>query len=258
MKVFIIGTGNVAAALGKAVISSGHELKGIAGRNAGQAKLLSDKLNCKSYLFPNEIPVNIDLYILAIKDDAIPEVVNQLPALKGIVAHTSGTASINVLKRFSSAGVFYPVASITPYRPRNFKKVPICIESSDERTFSRLMAFAGSLSGELYALDSEQRAALHVAAVFANNFANYILGIAENILLSQHLPPSLLKSLVKSTVDNNFSKGAYLSQTGPALRNDHKTIARHLKFLESNKDYKKLYEVITKQIIAVHKSKVKK
>ncbi len=257
MKVFIIGTGNVAAALGKAVISSGHELKGITGRNTGLSKSLADKLNCKLFLFPDEIPVNFDLYILAIKDDAIPEVVNQLPALKGIVAHTSGTASMDVLKRFSSSGVFYPVASITPNKPRNFNKVPICIEGSDEKTFSKLMAFADSLSGELYALDSDQRAALHVAAVFANNFTNYILGISEHILQSNHLPASLLKSLVKSTVENNFSKGSYLSQTGPALRNDQKTIARHLKFLDSNKEYKKIYEIITKQIIAIHKSKVK-
>lgn len=256
MKVFIIGTGNVASALCKAVIDAGHVLTGIAGRDTEQTKRFSKKYKCSTFTF-KEIPDKSDFFILAIKDDSIPEVAKMLPTLSGIVSHTSGTVELDILKKFPSRGVFYPVASITANHPRNFKKVPICIEGSDEKSFRLLMSLASSFSNEIYSLNSEQRAALHVAAVFANNFTNHILGIAFNILEKKNLPSELLNSLVLSTVKNTFSKGSYLAQTGPAVRNDEKTIARHLKFLQKNKEYKKLYEIITNQIISVHNKKRK-
>jgi len=253
MKVFIIGTGNVATALGSAVKKAGHQLTGVAGRDESKTSVLAAKLKCKAYSLSNKIPVNSDIYLVAIKDDAIAEAVRNMPSVKGIVAHTSGASPITLLKRFPAKGVFYPVETITKGHPKSFKKVPFCIEASDEKTFRKLMLFASTISSEIYSLDSTQRATLHVAAVFANNFTNYIFGIANDILAKQQLPSALLQTLAKSTVQNAFEKGAIQSQTGPAVRNDIKTIDKHLALLKDNKDYQQLYRILTGQIRNVHK-----
>lgn len=257
MKVFIIGTGNVAIALGKAVVKSGHHLAGVLGRDEKKTTSLATKLKCRFYTDPAQIPIAADIYIIAIKDDAITGVIKTLPPVKGIVAHTSGASPAGILKKFAHSGVLYPVQTITKNYPSSFKGIPFCIEGSDELTLKKLMRFAGSISDEIYVLNSDQRAALHVAAVFANNFTNYLLGIATEILHQQHLPATLLGPLGHSTVKNAFTKGAIASQTGPAVRNDLDTIARHLEFLKNNKEHTALYNLLTAQIRNVHNKKKK-
>ncbi len=255
MKVFIIGTGNVATALGKAVVKSGHQLAGLLGRDEKKTTSLANKLKCRIYTDPEQIPLAADIYIIAIKDDAIFRVIKTLPPVKGIVAHTSGASPAGILKKFAHSGVLYPVQTITKNYPSSFRGVPFCIEGSDEQTLKKLMRFAGSISGELYVLDSDQRAAIHVAAVFANNFSNYLLGIATEILQQQHLPAALIGPLAQSTVKNALTRGAFASQTGPAVRNDLDTIARHLEFLKNNKEHTALYNLLTAQIRNVHNKK---
>ncbi len=252
MKVFIIGTGNVATSLGLALFMAGHKISGVLGRDTLKVLRLSKKLNCKSYTEPLTIPTNNAFYLVAINDDAIAGVIDQLPDLKGIVVHTSGASSINLLRRFSKRGVFYPVETITKTHPRSFAKIPFCLEGSDEATFKKLMQLARTITNEIYALSSEQRSVLHVAAVFTNNFTNALLGIATEILEQQGLPPSLIKPLAISTAQNAFKHGIINSQTGPAVRNDIKTIDKHLKLLEKNNNYRKIYQLITDQIRTVH------
>ncbi len=255
MKVFIIGTGNVATALGKAVVKSGHQMAGVLGRDTKKTSLLATKLKCKFFTEPKKISLSADIYLVAIKDDAILEVIKTLPPLKGIVAHTSGASPAGLLKKFSRSGVLYPVQTITKKFPSSFAGVPLCIEGSDESTLKKLMQFAGSISSEIYVLNSTQRAALHIAAVFANNFSNYLLGIATEILHQQHLPATLLEPLARSTVKSVFENGAETAQTGPAVRNDLATINRHLEFLKNNKEYSAVYDLITSQIRNVHNKK---
>jgi predicted short-subunit dehydrogenase-like oxidoreductase (DUF2520 family) len=120
------------------------------------------------------------------------------------------------------------------------------------------MLLAASISDRIYILDSRQRAILHVAAVFANNFTNYLLGVAIDLIRTGDLPSELLESLAKSTVTNAFTYGAMEAQTGPARRGDMKTINRHLKILKKNPEYYELYRVLTDLIGKVHKNPVTK
>ena len=179
MKVFIIGTGNVALALGKAFSAAGHSITGVFGRSEKKVMSLSKKFNCKGVTEPEKIPLLSDVYIVAISDDAIEKIAEVLPSVKGVVAHTAGAASIMLLKKFSNYGIFYPVETITKNHRGNFKNIPICIEASGEATLKKLMQLANSISEEVYSINSDQRAILHVAAVLTNNFTNAMLGIGS-------------------------------------------------------------------------------
>jgi len=252
MKVFIIGTGNVAKSLGSAILRTGHQVTGIMGRNRSQGVKLADRFKCSYFSDASLIPQSSDIYILALKDDVIEEIANSLSRLKGIVVHTSGTTSLNVLKRFKNRGVVYPVESINGRLTQSFNNVPICLEAGEEKTLSTLLSFAASLSNKIFLLDSEQRATLHLAAVFTNNFTNHLLGIATEILDKSDLPHELLEKLAYTTVKNVFKNGALQSQTGPARRNDKVTIEKHLSLLKNDKDHLQVYRLITRQITTVH------
>lgn len=257
MKVFIIGSGNVAFSLGQALFRAGHEISGVYGRSINKTLLLSKKLQCKRFEDLNSVPKNCDIYLLAVSDDAIGSLSSKLPPTKGIIAHTSGTTPLSALSKTTNSGVLYPVQTIKNNYPRSFKKIPFCVEGSNERSLKKLLELAGSVSNELYQLDSEQRAILHLSAVFTNNFNNHLLSIARDLLRQHHLPDQLLLQLAHATVMNAFEGDPYSSQTGPAVRNDIKTIKKHLEMLKKHPGRQQIYRQITDDIINVHNKKKK-
>jgi predicted short-subunit dehydrogenase-like oxidoreductase (DUF2520 family) len=257
MRIFIIGTGNAATAIGKAFVKAGHSVTGVYGRNRDRTTKLSGILKCKAYFGWNEIPRSSQVYLIAVKDDAIAEVARHLPALNGIVIHTSGTTPLSVLSRFSNHGVFYPVETMASSVSISFRKVPLCLEASNEKALKNLMTLASTVSEKIFVLESQQRLALHIAAVFTNNFTNHLLTIATEIINKEHLPVELLEHLAATTVKNAFINGPMASQTGPARRNDRVTINKHLSYLKFNDNFLKIYKMITEQIYDVH-NKIKK
>ncbi len=258
MKVFVIGTGNVATALGMAIQKAGHTITGVYGRSIVDAQKLASKLNSNSFSLISKIPQGSDIYLIAINDDAIAEVIKSMKHLNGIIAHTSGTTPLSSLEKFNNKGVFYPVQTIKKNNPKSFKKVPICLEASNEHSMKLLLELANSISSKIYILDSDQRAILHLAAVFTNNFTNHLLNISVKILENNHLPSSLIEPLALSTIQNAFTKGPYYSQTGPAVRNDKVTISKQLKMLKKIKGQHDIYKLLTNEIINVHKNSKKK
>lgn len=257
MKVFIIGSGNVAFSLGQAIFRAGHEICGVYGRSIEKALLLSKKLHCKYFEELNTIPKNCDVYLLAVSDDAIAHLSAKIPQTKGVIAHTSGTTPLSSLGKITDTGVFYPVQTIKNNFPRSFKKIPFCLEGSNERSLKKLMELAGSISNELYQLNSKQRMILHLSAVFTNNFNNHLLSIARDLLRHYHLPDQLLIELARATVINAFEGEPYSSQTGPAVRNDVKTIDKHLEMLKKHPGRQQIYRQLTDDIINVHNNKKK-
>ena len=247
MQVCIIGTGNVATSMGKAFTRSGVKIIGVWGRTASNARQLSIKLGCSWFENIVDLPENTDLYLVAVKDDAVETVCNKLSKKKGIIVHTSGSVPLSVIKS-KHCGVIYPVQSITRTHPRSFRKVPVCIEGNDSSVTKKLLTLAGKISDSCVVMDSKQRSVLHVAAVFVNNFNNYISGIAEQLLSDYKIPVNLLKPLAKSTVNNLFREGWAKSQTGPARRHDIKTISKHLQLLKGYSEYVHLYKFLSSRI----------
>ena len=100
-------------------------------------------------------------------------------------------------------------------------------------------------------VNSNQRRVLHLAAVFVNNFTNQLYRIGHEITESEGAEFDLLKPLILETANKVQELSPYMAQTGPAKRNDQKTIKKHLNLLESE-HYKKIYELLTKSIQNTH------
>lgn len=250
-RIAIIGAGNVAWHLAKEFENAGHYVTDIYSRRLSSARELANRL------YDTKVTNSLDLtsskseiFILAVQDDSLHEVVDQLKIPSyGVIAHTSGTQPLDVLTEYyENSGVFYPLQTFTKGVSTELEEVPICIEASNSSTEGILMHLGESISREVYSLHSEDRKILHLAAVFACNFSNHMYTIAQDILEHHGIEFSMLHSLIAETVNKALSVGPIDAQTGPAQRGDKEIVKSHLKRLKEFPDYRKIYKVISDHI----------
>ena len=165
------------------------------------------------------------------------------------VAHTSGTVSAKELAPFfAHHGVCYPLQTFTPGRPVDWSQVPLLVQGSDPEALEIFTEFARTLGGRIVDSDDERRAALHLAAVFANNFTNHFFSIAHQICTEAGLDFRLLLPLVEATVEKIRHIPPLEAQTGPVVRGDLPTIARHLERLKAHPEWAELYRAVSDDI----------
>ncbi|MFK5889848.1 MAG: DUF2520 domain-containing protein [Flavobacteriaceae bacterium] len=186
------------------------------------------------------------IYIIAIPDDAISPFSEQLNLKDTLVVHTSGSLPMTALNSPSRKGVFYPLQSFSKNKPVNFSEIPFTIEAENSTDLVLLKTLAKCLSPLVYKIDSNQRKQLHLAAVFVNNFVNYMYSIGENLCRSNNIDFNILKPLITETALKIEKLSPKEAQTGPAVRFDKETIENHLNILPS--EYKEIYTLLTNSI----------
>ena len=252
-KFALIGSGNVAWHMGRALENAGHSLVHVYDRKIDQAKnFTADYYNAEYGNATDMRDVNASVFIMAVTDHAIEPLSQQLQLPEGaLLCHTSGTTSLSALgyAETPNRGVFYPLQTFTKGIPVDFGTVPICIEAEDNASLNVLRAMAESISGEVVEMSGEQRKLLHLAAVFACNFTNHMLTISKGVLHEKGLSFDLLKPLITETLNKSLKNEPENSQTGPAVRGDLKTLDQQLKALEKDKDVALIYQYISQHII---------
>jgi len=196
----------------------------------------------------SKLPSDVDIYIIAVSDDAIIDVVNNLNPGTGLVVHTSGALSIEHLSSFPRYGVFYPLQTFSRNHILDFSKLPICIEANTIEDLQELEDFAHSVSAVVFHLSSAERLKVHVSAVFVCNFVNYMYTMGFDYLEKQGIPSSILRPLIAETASKITQMSPQIAQTGPAKRKDRKTIARHLELLKDDEPYLMVYKILSAQI----------
>ncbi|MFO7657450.1 MAG: DUF2520 domain-containing protein [Bacteroidales bacterium] len=245
----LIGAGNVAWHLGKALAINNIKIEQVISRTASAAKELANQLNAVYIAEPGQIRENADIYIIAVSDDAIGDVLKKLPPTNGLVVHTSGTTSLSIFEGFChNYGVMYPLQTFTRNRPVNFCEIPLFIEANTPANLEKIKQLGGMVAKEVYPADSATRAKMHLAAVFACNFTNRMYGIAEEILASENIDFSILHPLIKETALKALSMQPVEAQTGPAVRGNAQIIRRHLEMLNSIPGLKNIYAILSDNI----------
>ena len=238
-RICLIGSGNVAeafaVALGGLHPAGRFRLGQIYARNRARGAKLARMAGCDHTDDPAQL-VPADIYLISVSDTQIGAVAENLDFGNAIVAHTAGSVSLNVLSdRLSHRGVFYPLQTFTAGRRIDFRQVPLLIE--------------GELSDSVYEVSEQQRAQLHLAAVFACNFTNHMYAIAQELLAEKGLPPQLIGPLISETAAKALgSPSAAAVQTGPARRDDRQTQQKHLGLLEGHPQLQELYQKISTEI----------
>lgn len=189
---------------------------------------------------------------MAVRDDAIVPVAERLQpyAASALVTHTSGaTPGVDLAPYFERYGVFYPLQSFSANRTPIWSRIPFCVDANSDADLLFLKKVCKIIGNLVYQVNDDQRALLHVAAVFANNFANHCFAIAEKILDERDLPFEMLHPLMEETVAKALQDSPQKMQTGPAVRGDRDTINRHLELLSEHPDWQLLYERLTHSIL---------
>lgn len=245
LKVTVIGSGNVAQHLIRAFESAQDtELVQVYARNPEKLQGIANETKTTSDF--NKL-IEADVYVISVSDDAIETVTSQLPFNDRLVVHTSGSTGMDKLDAKNRKGAFYPLQTFSKNKDVDFKEIPICLESEQESDYYILKKLAESISLLTYSIDTKQRQALHVAAVFVNNFTNHLYAIGSDICMDNNIPFDILKPLVAETADKIRTLSPIEAQTGPARRNDTTTLQRHLDFIKDDTQ-KAIYTLLTQSI----------
>jgi len=250
MRISLIGSGNVATHLGAAFKNAGHKIVQVYSRSIDHATLLAYHLGAAPTTDLASLNPETDVFIIAVKDDAIAAVARELTQYQKLIVHTSGSTDLAALSGLTSnAGVLYPLQTLSANKEVDFSLVPLCVEGADNYITDKLEKLAHTVSKSVYRVNSAQRKTLHLAAVFACNFPNYLYTIAQQLVEQSGLGFELLRPLILETaqkVQDAFPAGV---QTGPAIRNDETTMAAHLQLLDSSPQLKELYALLSQAII---------
>jgi predicted short-subunit dehydrogenase-like oxidoreductase (DUF2520 family) len=242
----IVGTGNVAFHLCKALSSvTEFEVK-IHGRNSEERVRIQQDFGVEILETVGELNVWAELIILAISDGSISEFSEQLSASNALVVHTSGAANITDIQS-TRRGVFYPLQTFTKEKEIKYSNIPFFLEAENESDKLILKQVSDALDAKSYLYNSEERLKLHTSAVLVSNFVNALLHGAENVCANKEVF-NLLQPLVEETVEKAFNLGSRKAQTGPAIRKDEKTIEKHLEVLNDFPEEQKVYSHLTQYI----------
>jgi predicted short-subunit dehydrogenase-like oxidoreductase (DUF2520 family) len=251
--VSFIGSGNLAWHLAPALDNMGYVVREVYSQNPNQAEALTERL------YQAEVKATLDfstsdskVFFIAVSDDAISDIAREIILPEdAILVHTSGSQPLTQLQYAATQhlGVFYPLQTFSKSKKIDFKDVPIFIESHTEETESTLMEMARSISKEVRKIGSEERKALHVAAVFASNFSNHMLTISKEIMQQNSLSYEWLKPLITETINKSMYIGPENAQTGPAKRGDLNILDNHLEFLQGQESIAEIYKVVSQHII---------
>ena len=248
--VVIAGAGNLGSHLARVFRRKGLTVLQVFDRLPSKARSLARETGCGFVSVPERVISGADLYLLTLSDSAIVSVAGALKIGHGLVVHCSGSVPMRILEGCSeNYGVFYPLQTFSASRPVSFKSTPICIEAGNNESRKRLMALARKISDKVHPIDTRQRAILHLTAVFANNFTNFMYTAAEGILREAGIPFSLLGPIILQTAASAKTGSVFIQQTGPAVRGDLEVLEKHRQLLIRFPEFLELYDLISQNII---------
>lgn len=251
LKIVLIGAGNLATNLGKALLHAGYRIAGVYSRTEESARTLAGLLDTSFTTSLSGLPNDADLYLVSLKDSVLEELLPQIvPGREhALFIHTSGSIPMQIWEgKATRYGVFYPLQTFSKQREVSFREIPLFLEASDKASYSLLEKLAGELSEKIYPATSGQRSYLHLSAVFACNFTNHMYAISEQILREHQLPFEVMLPLIDETARKVHHLPPVQAQTGPAVRYDRNIIDKHLELLADKPEIQEIYEKISKSI----------
>lgn len=264
IKIVIIGSGQLASHLITELATKKNTfqiLQIFNHKTSALAKKNAKKVDATFVCNYKQIVTNADVYIIAVKDEAILEVAKNLSTLKlsGVIAHTSGSTDLSVLSEATkNSGVFYPLQTFTKDAKIKWSETPILIEASNKKTLHTLKTIATIFSQNVKAVDSKKRLILHLSAVFANNFTNALFCVAYQLIennLSKR-DSKLLSPIMQQSFKKLETLHPLKTQSGPAKRNDKTVMQKHLQILRSNKQLADIYKQLS--LLIMHQQKTSK
>ena len=252
--IVLVGAGNLATNLGKALYRKGFRIVQVYSRTKESAKTLANIVEAEYTTDLHELSNEAQLYIVSLKDAVVGQLLPELVCgrQKSLWVHTAGSIPMDVWEGLAERyGVFYPMQTFSKLREVDFSEIPVFVEGNTSADTCFLKEVAAALSHKVYEVDSERRRHLHLAAVFACNFTNHMYALAAELLEKYQLPFDVMLPLIDETARKVHKLEPHQAQTGPAVRYDENVINRHLQLLADNPRLQEIYKILSESI---HKS----
>jgi predicted short-subunit dehydrogenase-like oxidoreductase (DUF2520 family) len=245
----LVGAGNVAWHMGRALSQKGYVIKQVLDRTASAAQQLAKELKAESYGTPEDGIDGTDACLICVSDDAIASVIDQLKPGNCLFMHTAGSVPLDVFRNNAdNYGVLYPLQTFTKGRPLDYSQIPFLTEANTSENLNLINQMAYSVSQHVIEADSTRRLFIHLAAIFASNFSNHMYTLAEKLAGEYKLSFDLLKPLIAETTAKAMDMSPQKAQTGPAARGNLKVIEKHLELLKDHPGMQELYRRISESI----------
>lgn len=251
MKIAMIGAGNLATNLAKALHKAGHNIIEVYSRTMASARELATAVGALPTDRIETVTRDADIYILALKDSVLADIISPLceGRTDGVFVHTAGSVPMDVFKGHAIRyGVVYPMQTFSKKREVDFAVIPVFVEASDEDTLNTLEEMSKSVSGDVRILDSPSRRYLHLAAVFACNFANHCYALAADMVERSGMTFDCLLPLIDETARKVHQLPPDKAQTGPAVRFDRNVIDAQSHLLEDTPMAQQIYNIMSESI----------
>lgn len=250
MKIVLIGAGNLATHLGKALHAAGHDMVQVFSRTMQSAETLASLLDAEPLTDISQVRDDADVYIFSVKDSALEQLISQLcGGEKKVFLHTAGSMPMSVFRgKALHYGVLYPMQTFSKQREVDFSIIPCFIEANDEFALKQIEGLAGQISHRVFQLSSEDRKYLHLSAVFACNFANHCYAASQKLLQQHGIPFDVMLPLIDETAAKVHGMTPKEAQTGPAVRYDENVIGKQIQLLENQPYFQKIYDCMSKSI----------
>jgi len=251
MDIVFVGAGRLATNLASALKQKGHRIVAVWSRTIGSAQTLATMVEAEATNELECLPRQADAFVVAIKDAALAEVIPQL--CKGredqVFLHTAGSMPLSLFAgQTRHGGVLYPMQTFSKERLVDFSCVPFFIEGADEKALSVARQLAESVSSEVRELSSADRKHLHLAAVFACNFANHCYALSAKVLERHGIPFEVMLPLIDETARKVHTMHPLEAQTGPAIRYDQNVIEAQKALLSDDASAQEIYDMMSKSI----------
>ena len=250
MKIVIIGSGNLATQLSLALKDAGKAIVQIYSRTEAHAIELAEKIGCAYTASLDDILTDADIYILAVKDDALATLAATVCVSRpnAIFLHTAGSMPMAVFKAHASQyGVLYPMQTFSKNRRVDFREIPCFIEASCPHALDTIRSLAESISDYVVDCDSEKRKKMHLAAVLACNLTNHCYRLAERVLESEQIDFRLFLPLIEETAHKVKTLSPKDAQTGPMVRYDQNVMNMHMAMLPDDRT-REIYRLMAESI----------
>ncbi len=246
----IVGSGNMAKFFAHHCKKNNWKIEEFICRNEEQGLKLAKEFNSTHKFFEEDFSTNSTIVLLALPDKIILEWNEKKCCIDKAILITAGGIGLHQISNLSKNAIsLWPLYSILNNMDvLNKNDIPFLVQANNEN--SKLIAnnIATKISSNLFYYSDEQKLKLHLAAVFANNFTNHLIGIAQQILIENEMNPEILNAILDQTFENAKKGNAFENQTGPAVRNDVSTINTHLELLKHQENEKQIYEILSKSI----------
>lgn len=267
MQTVIIGAGGVASHLAPALQQQGLDIVEVWSRSRAAAVELADRLNshaANAGLRPvralwgslNAVTTDADLYVIAVKDSALAEVIRQLHIGRegALMVHTAGSMSLSLFAEVGHerGGVCYPMQTFSKGRAVDFSHVHFFVEAARETDEQLLTTLAQQVTHDaalVHRSTSALRRRLHLAAVFACNFVNHCCTLSDSLLADVGLDFSVMLPLLDETVAKLHELPPAQAQTGPAVRRDENVMGLQRAMLIDCPDLERLYSLLSESIM---------